>query len=240
MPYTSPYEVLGLPENAHPESVRREHRRLVRRHHPDRNPDDPGATEAFLAVQEAYEAITTGGGAEPDLEDVVAWAEEAAAEAQRLRGDVGRGEAWPVVAVELRRTAARRTADALGRPVGRVGVAAAVALAVASVVVLPVPVCLAIAAAGFAVAVRAADGPGATVEAHWDGLRDLRWGTRIAWEDVADVAEHDGALGLTLAPAVSDRLRAVLPARAFDGDVYRLPLADPSELGALVRARVAA
>ena len=239
MTHTSPYEALGLPENAHPESIRREHRRLVRRYHPDRNPGDPAAKEAFLAVQEAYEVLMGVGGRVP--EGVVAHAEGAAAEAQRRRaGAAGPAESWPVVAVELRRTAARRTADALGKPVGWGGVGVAVVLAVASVVVLPVPVCLAVAAVGFVVAAWAADGPGATVETHWDGLRDLRWGTRIAWDDVAGVAERDGALDLTLAPAAADRLRAVLPARAFDGDAYRLPLEDPSELGALVRARVAA
>ena len=107
--------------------------------------------------------------------------------------------------------------------------------------VLPVPVCLGIAVVGFVVAVRAADAPGATVESHWDGLRDLRYGTKIAWEDVAGVAEGEHALDLTLAPAAVQRLRAVLPARAFGaGNVYRLPLADPGRLGALVRAQVAA
>ena len=238
----SPYETLGLSEHARPEDVRRAHRRLVRLYHPDRNPEDAGAAEAFIEVQQAYEALTADPDAGFDAERVAAVAEQAAAEARRRRAGGGAGaDAWPVVAVALHRTAAERATAALARPVGWVGVALAVGLAAASVVALPVPVCLAIAVAGFLVAVRAAAPPPAVVETHWDGLRDLRWDVRIAWDDVASVCEGRRALDLTLAPAAARRLRGSLPARAFAGaDVYRLPLAEPARLGALVRERVEA
>ena len=236
----SPYETLGLPEHAPPDDVRRAHRRLVRLYHPDRNPEDAGAAEAFIEVQQAYEVLTADADGGFDAERVAAVAERAAAEARRRRAGGGAGpDAWPVVAVELRRTAAERAAAALARPVGRVGAAAAVAVAAASVVVLPVPVGLAIAVAGFLIAVRAATPPPSVVETHWDGLRDRRWDARIAWDEVASVCEGKRTLDLTLAPTAARRLRASLPARAFSGaDVYRLPLAEPARLGALVRERV--
>ncbi|MFW6163631.1 MAG: J domain-containing protein, partial [Planctomycetota bacterium] len=43
------YETLGVPEDASPEQIRRAFRRLAKRWHPDRNPDDPQAVERFRA-----------------------------------------------------------------------------------------------------------------------------------------------------------------------------------------------
>lgn len=242
MTVSSPHQTLGLPEGARSEDVRRAHRRLVRRYHPDRNPDDPAAAEAFIAVQQAYETLNAAHLAKLDSERVAREAERAAAEARRRRGGpLGDGEAWPVVAVELHRTAAERTTAALSQPVGWAGVTAAVGLAAASVLVLPVPVSLALAVVGFLFAVRAADAPPDVVETHWDGLRDLRWNAKIEWGEVAAVREGERALEITLAPDAAARLRAALPAGVVSGaDVYRLPLAEPGRLGALVRARVAA
>ena len=241
----SPYETLGLTEQAPPDVVRRAHRRLVRRYHPDRN-SDPGAAEAFLAVQAAYEALATDFSADPDAnvdpQRVAAEAERAAAEARRRRapGGLRKGE-WSTVAAELDRTAAERASAALGQPVGRAGVVVAVSLAALSVVVLPVAVSLGLAVVGFIAAVRAAAPPPATVEAHWDGLRDRRWDVRIGWDEVAAAEARDGALDLTLAPPAAGRLRAGPSAAAFvGGDVYRLPLAEPGPFGDLVRARVRA
>jgi DnaJ-domain-containing protein 1 len=55
--------VLGLPEHATPEQVRRRHRELVRRFHPDAQPNlGPvalrEATERFTAIQRAYETLS--------------------------------------------------------------------------------------------------------------------------------------------------------------------------------------
>ncbi|MFQ5896077.1 MAG: DnaJ domain-containing protein [Nitrospinota bacterium] len=47
------YEVLGLPEGASQEEVKRAYRRLALLHHPDRNPGDPEAAERFKGISEA-------------------------------------------------------------------------------------------------------------------------------------------------------------------------------------------
>jgi curved DNA-binding protein CbpA len=52
------YELLGLPEGAPQEDIRRVHRKLVRKYHPDTNPEDPQAEERFKEVQRAYEVLS--------------------------------------------------------------------------------------------------------------------------------------------------------------------------------------
>lgn len=49
------YKLLGLPEGATPEQVKRQYRKLVLRYHPDRN---NGNDAAFIQIKEAYEIIT--------------------------------------------------------------------------------------------------------------------------------------------------------------------------------------
>ena len=51
------YAVLGLPRGATEDDVKRAYRRLAREHHPDANPDDPGAEERFKEIQLAYEVL---------------------------------------------------------------------------------------------------------------------------------------------------------------------------------------
>lgn len=50
------YKVLGLPDTASEEEVRKKYRKLVMLYHPDKN-DDPGSEERFIAIKEAYEII---------------------------------------------------------------------------------------------------------------------------------------------------------------------------------------
>ncbi len=50
------YALLGVPRNATPEQLRRAYREAALRLHPDRN-TNPGDTELFLAVNEAYEVL---------------------------------------------------------------------------------------------------------------------------------------------------------------------------------------
>lgn len=57
----SPRELLGVSENASGDEIRRSYRRLVRKHHPDLNPEDPGAEERFKEIQRAYETLTSPG-----------------------------------------------------------------------------------------------------------------------------------------------------------------------------------
>lgn len=57
--------VLGLPANASAEQIRRRHRELVRKFHPDAQPNlgpvaQKEATERFQAIQRAYEVLTAG------------------------------------------------------------------------------------------------------------------------------------------------------------------------------------
>ena len=54
---TDPYEVLGLDRGATEVDVRAAYLRLVKRHHPDKNPGDKAAEWIFKEVQRAYETL---------------------------------------------------------------------------------------------------------------------------------------------------------------------------------------
>jgi DnaJ-class molecular chaperone len=52
------YQTLGVPRDADQKQVKSAFRRLARKHHPDVNPQDPGATERFREINEAYEVLS--------------------------------------------------------------------------------------------------------------------------------------------------------------------------------------
>lgn len=52
------YSLLGLSSGASPDDIRRAYRRLVREHHPDKNPGDHSAEERFKEIQQAYEVLS--------------------------------------------------------------------------------------------------------------------------------------------------------------------------------------
>lgn len=54
----SPYEVLGVANNATDEEIRKAYRKKVMQFHPDRNPGDDAADAKFKEMQAAYEALT--------------------------------------------------------------------------------------------------------------------------------------------------------------------------------------
>src|SRR6202165_5536784 len=52
------YEVLGAPRTATEDDIRKEYRKLARKHHPDVNPGDKSAEERFKEINEAYEVLS--------------------------------------------------------------------------------------------------------------------------------------------------------------------------------------
>jgi molecular chaperone DnaJ len=52
------YKVLGVSKKASGDEIKKAHRKLVRKYHPDRNPDDPKAEEKFKEIQGAYDTLS--------------------------------------------------------------------------------------------------------------------------------------------------------------------------------------
>ena len=56
---TDYYSLLGVPETATPDQVKRAYRAVARTCHPDRHPGDTGAEERFKEVQRAYHVLSS-------------------------------------------------------------------------------------------------------------------------------------------------------------------------------------
>jgi molecular chaperone DnaJ len=52
------YRVLGVSKKASDEEIKKAYRKLARKYHPDRNPDDAAAEEKFKEVQGAYDTLS--------------------------------------------------------------------------------------------------------------------------------------------------------------------------------------
>ncbi len=52
------YDILGVDEDASKQDIKKAYRDLARKHHPDRNPDDPDAEERFKRIQKAYSILS--------------------------------------------------------------------------------------------------------------------------------------------------------------------------------------
>lgn len=58
---TNPYEILGISSGASLDEIKLAYKMLARKHHPDVNPNDrEGAAKRFRAINEAYEALSSG------------------------------------------------------------------------------------------------------------------------------------------------------------------------------------
>lgn len=52
-----PYDILGVARSATAKDIKSAYRRLAKKYHPDRNPDDPQAKERFSEITQAYEVV---------------------------------------------------------------------------------------------------------------------------------------------------------------------------------------
>src|SRR5947209_17565973 len=52
------YEVLGVPKTASADEIKKAHRKLALKYHPDRNKSNKEAEERFKEIQEAYDVLS--------------------------------------------------------------------------------------------------------------------------------------------------------------------------------------
>ena len=52
------YQVLGVPDTATPEEIKKAYRRLAKQYHPDANPNNPQAAERFKEISEAHGVLS--------------------------------------------------------------------------------------------------------------------------------------------------------------------------------------
>jgi len=52
------YQVLGVPETATTDEVKKAFRKLAKQHHPDRNPNNPQAADRFKEINEAHDVLS--------------------------------------------------------------------------------------------------------------------------------------------------------------------------------------
>src|SRR3954471_14416528 len=55
------YDILGVKRDASADEIKKAHRKLVRKYHPDVNKNNADATEKFKEVQEAYDVLSEPG-----------------------------------------------------------------------------------------------------------------------------------------------------------------------------------
>ena len=52
------YQILGVKKDAKADEIKKAHRRLARKHHPDVNPGDKASEDKFKDVQESYDILS--------------------------------------------------------------------------------------------------------------------------------------------------------------------------------------
>ena len=58
MQYQNYYKILGVPDDASEEQIKKAFRKGARKYHPDVNPDNPEAEENFKKLNEAYQVLS--------------------------------------------------------------------------------------------------------------------------------------------------------------------------------------
>lgn len=58
MAYIDYYQILGVAKSASQDDIKKAYRKLARKHHPDLNPNDPGAKDKFQEINEANEVLS--------------------------------------------------------------------------------------------------------------------------------------------------------------------------------------
>ena len=58
MAYIDYYKILGIPNNASEQDIKKAYRKLARKHHPDLNPNDKEAEKKFKEINEANEVLS--------------------------------------------------------------------------------------------------------------------------------------------------------------------------------------
>lgn len=258
----TPFEILGVSEDATADEVRRAYRREALRFHPDRNPGDPAAAEAFLQAQQAYRALDRRDpDAGFDAERVAAQMQRAALEAERRRSRPGEGgRAWQQARFALDRpradhyAAVLRTRQAWTGLALALGISLAVALGLAPLLALAnawLGLGMALppwspAALGAAIAVglgsrvlATSEPPPFAVETHWQGLRDLRWDVVLSWSEIRGIRQGEGVVDVALTEAAVRRLGPLVPPEAWlQPHIYQLPMRDGAPLLSIVQAQI--
>lgn len=94
MAYIDYYGILGVNKNATQDDIKKAYKKLARKHHPDLNPNDPGAQKRFQEINEANEVLSDAEKRKKYDQYGENWKHADEIEAQRQRQQQGGGGYW--------------------------------------------------------------------------------------------------------------------------------------------------
>lgn len=94
MAYIDYYGILGVNKNATQDDIKKAYKKLARKHHPDLNPNDPGAQKRFQEINEANEVLSDTEKRKKYDQYGENWKHADEIEAQRQRQQQGGGGYW--------------------------------------------------------------------------------------------------------------------------------------------------